>query len=106
LATIDDNRADTPQTPIDLAAGFRVAARLNLHEGVCNHFSVMLAGRRFLINPQWLHLLRMTASRLLLTDEHGRTIADHRLQYPHAHPRGFAVIAVRQSRETPTQAQR
>ena len=27
---------------IDLAAAFRLAVRMDLHEGVCNHFSVML----------------------------------------------------------------
>jgi len=74
LATIGDNRADTRQARIDLAAAFRMAARLNLHEGICNHFTVMLPGRRFLINPKGLHFARMTASRLLVIDERGRTI--------------------------------
>ncbi len=27
---------------VDLAAAFRLAVRMDLHEGVCNHFSVML----------------------------------------------------------------
>jgi hypothetical protein len=36
----------------DLAAAFRWAARLDLHEGVCNHFSLLVPGRpdHFLIN--------------------------------------------------------
>ena len=34
---------------VDLAAAFRLAVRLDLHEGVCNHFSAMLAdGRGFI----------------------------------------------------------
>jgi hypothetical protein len=33
---------------VDLAAAFRLAVRLEMHEGVCNHFSVMLPhGKRF-----------------------------------------------------------
>jgi ribulose-5-phosphate 4-epimerase/fuculose-1-phosphate aldolase len=72
--TFGDNSADTRQVRIDLAAAFRMTARLNLHEGICNHFTVMLPGRRFLINPKGLHFARMTASGLLMIDEHGRTI--------------------------------
>ncbi len=35
---------------VDLAAAFRLAVRLDLHEGVCNHFSYMLPdGKRFLL---------------------------------------------------------
>ena len=33
------------QARIDLAATFRMAARLGLHEGICNHFSAMVPGR-------------------------------------------------------------
>ena len=37
----------------DLAAAFRWAARLNMHEGVANHFSVAVSddGTQFLMNP-------------------------------------------------------
>src|SRR3546814_11496180 len=40
------------QARIDLAACFRMAARLGLHEGICNHFSAMLPGYDdlFLVN--------------------------------------------------------
>lgn len=69
-----DNAAETQQARIDLAAAFRMAARLNLHEGVCNHFTVMLPGRRFLINPKGLHFARITAGRLIVIDEQGRTV--------------------------------
>jgi ribulose-5-phosphate 4-epimerase/fuculose-1-phosphate aldolase len=59
---------------VDLAAVFRTVARLNMDEGVCNHISVMLPGRRFLINPKGTAFERMTASGLLVIDEHGKTI--------------------------------
>ena len=54
----------------DLAAAFRWAARLNLHEAVANHFSVAVAddGRQFLLNPPGRHFSRIRASELLLLD--------------------------------------
>lgn len=69
-----DNREETIRARIDLAAAFRLAARLEMHEGVCNHFSVMLPGRRFLINPKGVHFAKLTASRIILMDEEGRTL--------------------------------
>jgi ribulose-5-phosphate 4-epimerase/fuculose-1-phosphate aldolase len=68
------NNAETQQARLDLAAAFRMAARLGMSEGVCNHFTVMLPGRRFLINPKGTHFARITASSLLVIDEHGRTV--------------------------------
>jgi ribulose-5-phosphate 4-epimerase/fuculose-1-phosphate aldolase len=70
----DTNAAETQQARIDLAAVFRMTARLNMHEGVCNHLSVMLPGRRFLINPKGVAFERITASGLLVIDEHGKTL--------------------------------
>src|SRR5919199_3778784 len=61
---------------IDLAAAFRLAVRLDLHEGVCNHFSAMLAdGRTFLLNRYGLHWSEVTASNLLALDAAGRIVA-------------------------------
>jgi len=60
---------------IDLAAAFRLAVRLDLHEGVCNHFSVMLPGGRFLLNAYGLHWSEVTASNLLALDGAGRVLA-------------------------------
>src|ERR671939_285690 len=60
---------------IDLAAAFRLAVRLDLHEGVCNHFSVMLPGGRFLLNAYGLHWSEVTASNLLALDADGRVLA-------------------------------
>lgn len=54
----------------DLAAAFRWAARLNLHEAVANHFSLAIDGngRRFLMNPDQRHFSLIQASDLLLLD--------------------------------------
>lgn len=61
---------------VDLAAAFRLAVRLDLHEGVCNHFSVMLAdGRTFLLNRYGLHWSEVSASNLLALDAAGRILA-------------------------------
>ena len=60
----------------DLAAAYRLSARLGMHEGVCNHLSAMLPGRRdrFLINRRDRHWSRITASNLLLVNEAGHVV--------------------------------
>jgi ribulose-5-phosphate 4-epimerase/fuculose-1-phosphate aldolase len=64
------------QARVDLAACFRAAARLGLHEGVCNHFSAMLPGRDdlFLVNPDGYSFEEITASRLLICDFAGNVV--------------------------------
>jgi ribulose-5-phosphate 4-epimerase/fuculose-1-phosphate aldolase len=61
---------------VDLAACLRMAARLGLHEGICNHFSLMVPGRDdlFLVNPYGLSFAEVTASRLLVCDFEGRVV--------------------------------
>jgi ribulose-5-phosphate 4-epimerase/fuculose-1-phosphate aldolase len=60
---------------IDLAAAFRLAARMELHEGVCNHFSLMLPdGKRFILNRYGLHWSEVTASNLLALDADGNIL--------------------------------
>ena len=61
---------------IDLAAAFRLAVRLDMHEGVCNHLSLMLpgSGDRFLINRFGLHWGEVTASNLLTLDAAGKIL--------------------------------
>ena len=58
------------QLRIDLAAAFRLSARHNWHEAVANHFSAAVSpdGKRFLVNPRWMHFSRIRASDLLLVD--------------------------------------
>jgi ribulose-5-phosphate 4-epimerase/fuculose-1-phosphate aldolase len=62
---------------VDLAACFRAAARLGLHEGVCNHLSFMVPGRDdlFLVNPDGWSFAEITASRLLVCDFQRRVVA-------------------------------
>ena len=64
------NRLDHFEDRADLAAAFRWTARLNLHEGVANHFSVAVNddGTQFLMNPNQMHFSRIKASDLLLLD--------------------------------------
>jgi len=61
---------------IDLAAAFRLAVRLDMHEGVCNHLSLMLPGSRdrFLLNRFGLHWGEVTASNLLTLDAGGKIL--------------------------------
>ena len=64
------------QARIDLAACFRMAARLGLAEGICNHFSALVPGRDdlFLVNPYGLAFSEVTASSLLVCDFDGRVM--------------------------------
>jgi ribulose-5-phosphate 4-epimerase/fuculose-1-phosphate aldolase len=64
------------QARIDLAACLRMAARLGLHEGICNHFSAMVPGRDdlFLVNPLGLSFAEVTASSLLVCDFDGQVL--------------------------------
>ncbi|MBU8545439.1 MULTISPECIES: aldolase [Roseomonadaceae] len=62
---------------VDLAACFRMAARLGMHEGICNHFSLVVPGRDdlFLVNPYGWAFAEVTASRLLVCDYQGNVVA-------------------------------
>ncbi len=87
---------------IDLAAAFRLAVRLDLHEGVCNHFSVMLSDGRFLLNRYGLHWSEVSASNLLALDVQGNVLEgegefEKTAFYIHsrihlAHPRAACVL--------------
>ncbi|HTD91266.1 MAG TPA: aldolase [Burkholderiales bacterium] len=61
------------QARIDLTAALRSASRMNLGEGICNHFSLALPGRpgHFLINPQGFHWSEITPADLLVVDAQG-----------------------------------
>ena len=62
----------TDQARVDLAAALRWSAKLNLHEGVANHFSLAIndSGSRFLMNPNQRHFSRIKASELIEIDVH------------------------------------
>jgi ribulose-5-phosphate 4-epimerase/fuculose-1-phosphate aldolase len=61
---------DEAQIRIDLAAAIRLSCRNDWHEGVANHFSAAVSadGRKFLVNPRWVHWSRVKASDLVLCD--------------------------------------
>ncbi len=50
----------------NLAAAFQWTAHLNLHEGVSNHFSLMVGKNQFLINPNQKHFSLIKASDILV----------------------------------------
>lgn len=58
------------QQRVDLAAAFRWTVRLDMHEGVANHFSLAVneSGTQFLMNPNQAHFSRVKASDMLLID--------------------------------------
>lgn len=58
------------QQRVALAAAFRWTERLNMHEGVANHFSLAVNddGTEFLMNPNQMHFARIRASDLLHLD--------------------------------------
>ncbi len=58
------------QERVDLAAAFRWTARLDMHEGVANHFSLAINedGTKFLMNPNQMHFSRIKASDLIVVD--------------------------------------
>ncbi len=66
------------QAKIDLTAALRLAALLNFHEGVCNHFSLALpqesGAEAFLINPQGIHWADMQPSDLVTVDVNGNKL--------------------------------
>ena len=68
--TQHDQTLDETQIRIDLAAAIRLSCRNDWHEGVANHFSAAISadGRKFLVNPRWVHWSRVRASDLVLCD--------------------------------------
>ncbi|MCK0143506.1 class II aldolase and adducin N-terminal domain-containing protein [Aliiroseovarius sp. F20344] len=63
---------------VDMAAAFRWTVRLNMHEGVANHFSLAVndSGTKFLMNPNQMHFARIRASDLLEIDADDPTTMD------------------------------
>ena len=54
----------------DLAAVFRWTARLNMNEGIANHFSVCLPNSNdFYVNGSGLHFSSIKASDMVLVDQ-------------------------------------
>jgi ribulose-5-phosphate 4-epimerase/fuculose-1-phosphate aldolase len=75
MGTMQDVKTIERAMRVDLAAAFRLAVRLEMHEGVCNHLSVMLpGGKSFLLNRYGLHWSEVTATNLLALDADGRLL--------------------------------
>ena len=55
----------------DLAAAFRWTAKLNMHEGVANHFSVCVPGSNedFYVNGSGIHFSSIKASDMILVEQ-------------------------------------
>ena len=68
---------DEREARVELAAAFRLAVMFDFHEGISNHFSMLIPGRedRFLINPLGLHFSEVTASSLAVVDVDGTPIS-------------------------------
>ncbi|MCI5097200.1 MAG: class II aldolase and adducin N-terminal domain-containing protein [Rhodobacteraceae bacterium] len=66
------------QDRVDMAAAFRWTERLNMHEGVANHFSLSVNddGTQFLMNPNQMHFARIRASDLLFLDANNAETMD------------------------------
>ena len=64
---------------IDLACAFRWTARLDMHEGVANHFSLAVneEGTQFLMNPNLRHFSLIRASEMLLLDANDSATMKH-----------------------------
>jgi ribulose-5-phosphate 4-epimerase/fuculose-1-phosphate aldolase len=62
---------------VELVAAFRIAARLGMHEGICNHFSLALTddGRQFLVNPHGYQFGELRAGDLLRVEVGGRVLS-------------------------------
>ena len=57
----------------ELAATFRWTARLNMHEGVANHFSACVRGSSdFYVNKAGIHFSNMKASDLILVTKENK----------------------------------
>jgi ribulose-5-phosphate 4-epimerase/fuculose-1-phosphate aldolase len=81
---------DERQLRIDLAAAFRIVAKLGMHEAVANHFSAAVSadGRKFLMNPKWRHFSRIKASELVLFDADS---SEDVLDRPDVDPTAWAI---------------
>src|SRR6218665_2054039 len=66
------------QARVDLAACYRLVARLGLDDMVYNHISMRVPGRpgEFLLNPYGLLFEEITASSLVRIDLQGRKLED------------------------------
>jgi ribulose-5-phosphate 4-epimerase/fuculose-1-phosphate aldolase len=89
---------------VDLAAAFQLAARLQMNEGIDNHFTARVPGTtdRFFINPKPVHWSGIRASDVLVVDAEGHVVEGRsrparsgpsiHIPIHQAHPRGTCVF--------------
>jgi len=89
ITPIQHNFESLQEERIDLAAAFRWTARLNMHEGIANHFSLAVSddGASFLLNPFGRHFSRMCASDLVLLDSNNPADGER----PNIDPTAWAI---------------
>ena len=89
MATVSISQKTNAGTYVEqramLAASFRWTARLNLHEGVANHYSLAVneSGADFLMNPNQRHFSQVRASDLLLLNVHDEGVMQRQLSLIH-----------------------
>ncbi len=68
---------DERQARVDLAASHRLAVQFGFHEGICNHFTLMVPGSadRFLLAPYGLHWGEIRAADFLVVSCDGKVIS-------------------------------
>lgn len=83
VSAVDSNKSTKQSDPyhedrVDLAAVFRMTARLDMHESVANHFSYAVSddGSKFLVNPLGRHFSNIRASDLMLLDANDNSTMD------------------------------
>jgi ribulose-5-phosphate 4-epimerase/fuculose-1-phosphate aldolase len=79
VKNLSDSRADEREWELrcDMAAVFRVCARLGWNEQIGNHNSLMLPGNEplFMINPRGMLFRELTASSLIVCDLDGKVVS-------------------------------
>jgi ribulose-5-phosphate 4-epimerase/fuculose-1-phosphate aldolase len=83
ISVVDTRKTASDSDPhyedrVNLAAVFRMTARLDMHESVANHFSYAVSddGNQFLVNPMGRHFSNVRASELLLLDANDESTMD------------------------------
>ncbi|MFZ9129960.1 MAG: class II aldolase/adducin family protein, partial [Pseudomonadales bacterium] len=74
IGTAEDDRIQ--QVKVDLAACLRMAVLDDFHEGIDNHFTVVVPGRtdRYFVLPFGRHWSEARASDLIVFNEAGETL--------------------------------